>query len=186
MGVPKDLENFGPRSLLKKRLVCMMGLPRSGKSTAARKLSQVVGAPIVNRDSIRLAMHGQRYQKLAEPLVKATAIVMVRALFNVGHTVVIVDETSVSRSTRDFWRDDENVWQTCVLEVPTPLKVCMRRAQASDDKEIMPVIAKMADMIEPLMPDEPRFDFVGWGAGYPELSEVAKLIEASVKGSDLA
>ncbi len=185
MPVPNDLENLGPRSLLKKRLVCMMGLPRSGKSTAARGLSQAVGAPVVNRDSIRLALHGQRYQPLAEPMVKAVAIVMVRALFTVGHRVVIVDETCISRSTRDFWRAGEDTWQTCVLEVPTPLGVCMKRAQATNDLEIQPVIAKMADVLEPLLPDEPRFDFKGWAAEYPGVGAVARLIEASVKGVDL-
>ena len=165
------------------KLVCMMGLPRSGKSTAARKLSQAVGAPIVNRDSIRLALHGQRYQGLAEPMVKAIAIVMVRALFNVGHRTVIVDETCVNRGTRDFWRDQD--WDTEILLVPTPIGVCVKRAQAMGDMEIQPVICKMNDAMDPLEDDEVRFSFDAAALSYPGMASVLEAIAASVAGVDM-
>ena len=44
----------GHKSLLTEDLIVMVGLPRSGKTTWARKQ----GYPIVNPDSIRLAFHG--------------------------------------------------------------------------------------------------------------------------------
>ena len=150
------------------KLVCMMGLPRSGKTTAARKLSRILGAPIVNRDSIRLALHGQRYQKLAEPTVKAIALVMVRALFEAGHRVVIVDETNIRRSTRDFWRDE--AWVTEILSVPTLPETCLRRAKVANDEAIQLVITSMADQWEILEPDEQRYDIDS--VLNPEIEEV--------------
>lgn len=78
-------------------LLMTVGLPRSGKSTWARKQ---FGVPIVNPDSIRLAMHGHQFIKSAEPFVWATASTMVEALFLAGHPTVILDATNVTRATR--------------------------------------------------------------------------------------
>lgn len=156
----------------------MMGLPRSGKSTVARKLSEALRAPIVNRDSIRLALHGQRYQELAEPMVRAVAVVMVRALFGAGHAAVVVDETSLRRGSRDLWRDPG--WSTEVLEVPTPVEVCLGRARRDNDAEIQPVIERMYDSWEPLEDGELRFDVSSIDA-----LGVVLTLNASVKGFDL-
>ena len=137
-------------------LICMMGLPRSGKSTVARKLSRTWGAPIVNRDSVRLAMHGERYLKTAEPLVRVFAKLMVEALFTVGHQILIVDETNLKRSTRDYWRDGE--WDVKFLPVETSPAECLRRADAAKDGAIRPVIARMRDYTEVLGGDEEEYD----------------------------
>lgn len=40
-----------------KKLILTIGLPRSGKSTWAKQQ----GCPVVNPDSIRLALHGKAY-----------------------------------------------------------------------------------------------------------------------------
>ena len=164
-----------------KKLICMMGLPRSGKTTAARHLSRILRAPVVNRDSIRLAMHGQRYQRLAEPMVKAMAIIMVRALFNAGHHTVIVDETNLKESTRDFWRDE--AWETSILQVKTPRHVCLARAKAAGDDEIIPVIERMEE--EPLRINERQYVLNHEARDNPWLVEVIESIQYSMKGSDL-
>jgi len=130
------------------RVICMMGLPRSGKSTVSRVLSMQFAAPVVNRDSIRLALHGERFLKPAEPMVRVLARIMVEALFNAGHGTVIVDETNLKRATRDFWRDGP--WATEFLQVQTSKELCIARAQATDDEAIMPVIQAMDDYAEPL------------------------------------
>ena len=134
------------------RLICMMGLPRSGKTTIARAL----GYPIVNRDSIRLALHGKRFQKEAEPMVKAIAIVMVRALFRAGHTTVIVDETNTTRARRDFWCD--KAWTTEFLHVPTPPEECRLRAKQCGQEDLMPIIDSMWAQQEALQTDEERYE----------------------------
>ena len=138
-------------------LIVMVGLPRSGKSTAVRELSKRHNAPIVKKDDIRLALHGHVYEKNAEPFVRAISKVMVQSLFLSGHEVVIADETHYSKEARDFIRDGP--WATVFYEVPTPPEVCHARADATGHVWLHPVIDQMWARREPLT-DEPRYH--GW------------------------
>lgn len=135
----------------KHRLLVTVGLPRSGKTTWARS----IGAPVVNPDSIRLALHGQRFQALAEPFVWAAAQLMVRALFLAGHATVIIDATNTTQKRRAIWLSDE--WDTFFAPITASRDVCIQRAEAIGDIEIIPVINRMADQFEPLT-DEERKD----------------------------
>jgi hypothetical protein len=110
----------------------------------------------VNRDTIRLAMHGKRYEALAEPLVKAISNIMIRSLFLSGHEVVIYDETNYSRLARNFVRDDE-MFETVFYEVDTPPEVCKERAIATGQEDLIPIIDAMAKRYEPLGVDERRY-----------------------------
>lgn len=139
----------------KPSLLSLHGLPRSGKSTLTAKLRSYYGAPVVNADAVRLAMHGQRYAALAEPMVFAIRQIMVRALFGAGHPLVIYDETNYSRAARDKMRSDE--WDTYYIEVDTPPDVCKERAIATGQPDLIPVIDRMWDRHEPLEDDELRF-----------------------------
>lgn len=134
-----------------KVLIATVGLPRSGKTTWARRQAY----PVVCPDAIRLALHGQRYVDLAEPFVWATAKVMVRALFGAGHRVVILDATNTLRARRNEWKSKE--WGLFFKEVPTPAAVCHERALAENDEYIRPVIDRMAGQFEPLGDDELRW-----------------------------
>lgn len=58
-----------------KEIELMVGLPRSGKSTYA--MNQ--GVPVVNPDSVRLALHGQPYIAEAEGMVWAVVFLMAKA-----------------------------------------------------------------------------------------------------------
>lgn len=127
-------------------LTLTVGLPKSGKSTWARQQ----GVPVVNPDSIRLALHGERYLALAEPFVWAIAKVMVRALFLAGHDHVILDATNNTRKRRDDWHS--SMWRRRVQEFRETSYECIRRAKAEDDEEIIPVIGRMAVEFE--SPDE--------------------------------
>lgn len=136
-------------------LIGMCGLPRSGKSTRAAALTQEYAAkglavPVVNPDSIRLALHGQRYQQLAEPFVWAIAQVMVRALFLAGHKAVILDATNISRRRREMWLSPDWHVEWYVLDVP--MSVCVERA--GSDLELAGVIRRMAAGVEWPEPDE--------------------------------
>lgn len=123
------------------QLYMTVGLPRSGKTTWAS--SQ--GVPVVNPDSIRLALHGKRFIPRSEGMVWAIAKIMVRALFLAGHTIVILDSCATTKERRAEWDEFPNtrVWfQTSVSE-------CLARARAEKDEEILPVIEKMANQFEP-------------------------------------
>lgn len=140
------------KSVMSNRLIAMVGLPRSGKSTISRELSRQLGCPIVNRDALRLAIHGQRYAAAAEPMIKTVSLYMIRALFLTGHDTVIYDETNYSRAARDYIKDLS--WQTLFYVVPTPPQVCQERAVATNQEDLVKVIEEMANRYEPLGWDE--------------------------------
>jgi tRNA uridine 5-carbamoylmethylation protein Kti12 len=150
-------------------LIAMHGLPRSGKSTISRNLSQQLSAPVVNADSIRLALHGQVYERHAEPMVRAIKKIMIEALFGAGHEYVICDETHYSRAARDFVRDGD--WDTYFYPVMTPANECLYRAERTQQPWLLSVIPEMVARYEPLGPDEPIWDdacecgnaTAGWG-----------------------
>ncbi len=128
-------------------LILTVGLPRSGKTTWSRQQ----GLPIVNPDSIRLALHGQRFEALAEPFVWAIAHVMVYALFLAGHHTVILDATNTTQKRRDEWTS--KLWNVAFKVIDTPADECIRRAIALSDCSIIPIIEKMRDQFEPLEPN---------------------------------
>jgi len=128
-----------------KRLILTVGLPRSGKTTWAREQ----GLPIVNPDSIRLALHGQRFATNAEPFVWASAKLMVRALFLAGHDLVILDATNVSVKRRTEWFNPAE-WACYFKVFDTPAQVCRERASVEGDEAIVSVIDRMAKEFQPL------------------------------------
>lgn len=130
-------------------LIAMMGLPRSGKSTIAKQLSKLFGAPIVNRDAIRLAVHGQRYASQAEPLIKSLDIYMIRALFGAGHEIVICDETNYSNGAR-LHLNDPDKWTTVFYPVTTSKEVCQERAVHTGQDDLVSVIEDMSRRYTPL------------------------------------
>lgn len=138
-------------------LYVTVGLPRSGKSTWALKASEQHGWPIVNPDSVRLALHGQRYQQEAEDFVWAITKTMVRALFLAGHTGVIIDATNTTEKRRKVWMPREgDLWgATYFVPILTKKEECIQRAHDSRDAIIVPVIERMAEAFQVLTPEEP-------------------------------
>lgn len=129
-------------------LVMTVGLPRSGKSTWAK----ATGLPMVNPDSIRLAIHGQDFLAQAEPLVWATAKTMVRALFLAGHSTVILDATNLTEARRDEWRSRD--WELRYKVFPADADTCKARALTSGRPYLIPVIDRMvANGIDPVEAD---------------------------------
>jgi predicted kinase len=122
------------------------------------------GWVIMNPDSVRLALHGQRYLAESEDLVWAVARIMVRSLFLAGHNKVVVDATNIKRYYRDQWRPRTgDCWDRVVhCLIPATKKTCIRRAHKTNDQEIVPVIEKMADQYEPLELDEPLIENEKW------------------------
>lgn len=114
-----------------KKLILMVGFPRSGKTTAARGL----GHPIVNPDSIRLALHGMPYIQRAEPFVWAIAKLMTRSLFEAGHDEVIIDACNNTRKRREEWKSWDGEWQREYAVIPTTAEECTMRLAEMEYKD---------------------------------------------------
>lgn len=123
-------------------LCLTVGLPRSGKSTWAR----TQGCPIVNPDSIRLALHGQTHWPSMEPYVWAIARTMVRSLFLAGHTRVILDATNITERRRNEWKSSD--WTLEFKNFHTPKYECIQRAKDSNTEYLIPVIERMHKEME--------------------------------------
>jgi len=132
------------------RLWMTVGLPRSGKTTSA----QGMGMPIVNPDSIRLALHGQRFLAEAEPMVWTIAKYMVVSLFLAGHKDVVLDATNTTVKRREEWVDRR--WARQFVVTGATEETCLSRAAKLDDPYIVPIIQKMAAQFEPVTDTEIR------------------------------
>jgi len=126
----------------------MVGLPRSGKSTYARKLSKKKRCPIVSPDCIRLALFGQPFYRDAEPMVWAIAKTTVRALFLAGHRDVILDATSVNSAVRNELIDSS--WTREFHVIDTCKEVCIERAIINKQEELIEVIERLDSIYEPI------------------------------------
>jgi predicted kinase len=134
---------------MKNILILTVGLPQSGKSTWA-KMSK---CPIVNRDSIRLAIGGTiRYFK-EENRVTELEQIMAISLFKAGHKEVIIDATHLKKKYRKSWVEfadraslllDDPV-QVKLKRFKTPLSVCQKRARKNfpDEPHFQKVIYDM-------------------------------------------
>jgi predicted kinase len=123
---------------LRQELILTVGLPYSGKTTWAVS----TGWPIVNPDSIRRALHGQRFYAPAEPFVWACAYLMVEALFRAGNSKIIVDATNITAKRRELWGKIHAGYELKILD--TSPKVCIERARLCNDTIIIPVIERQA------------------------------------------
>lgn len=141
-----------------KTLIATVGLPRSGKSTWA--IEQ--GFPIVCPDSIRLAIHGQRFLQQAESLVWSFAWNMVRSLFLSGHDTIIFDATSLTERSRNEIRKQMDI-NYLLSSFPISIQykvfavskeICIERAEKTFP-DLIPVIERMDRQREPIKLKEP-------------------------------
>lgn len=132
------------------KLFFTIATPRAGKSTFCNKwVLEPSDRPfprvIIAGDDFRLALHGQRYTKLAEGQIFASMDLAVRALLLRGHQVII-DETCTSVETlRRYLKIDLDatpIW------INTPTEVCIERAIACNQADLIKPIQRMAIQLE--------------------------------------
>lgn len=125
-----------------------IGCARSGKSTYCDEW--VKAAPnraIVCADNIRLALHGQRYQSLAEPMVHAIKDVMIRSLLARGIDVIIDGTHTTEQSIKAVLQADKNA---VAIVFDTPANVCKERARATGQEDLYKVIDRMDSQLKKL------------------------------------
>ena len=133
------------------KLFFYIGLPRSGKSTLAKKWQSKGSKRVVlNGDSFRKGVHGQIYIAESEFFVFACMDAAARALLNDGYEVLI-GETSTSLSTIErYYRIDinaESIW------VDTPKDVCIERAKSLNQDYLIPAIERIGKQFNELKID---------------------------------
>jgi predicted kinase len=118
-----------------------VGLPRSGKSTWAKKQ----GHPIVCPDAIRYALHGGEYNKAAERMVWTMAEYFITSLFAAGHDDVILDATNIDDRSRGRWvqHGARNNYEPSFVYIDTPVETCIARATEKGQSDLVPVIWMM-------------------------------------------
>lgn len=127
-------------------LIMTIGLPRAGKSTWSRS----TGYPMVNPDSLRLAIHGKPWEPIHEPLVWSTAALMVKSLFIAGHKIVILDATNLHNDSRRIW-EENSLWTVYYKIFNVPKETCIKRAIAGGREDLVDVIERMSSHA-PLLP----------------------------------
>jgi predicted kinase len=128
------------------KLYFCVAMPRSGKSTFCNEWAKgEVNRVIVSSDDIRKALHGKRYETLAETMVFAIKHVMIRALLDRGFTVM-VDGTHTSRiSIQRILEIDRNA---VGILFDTPKETCILRAINTNQTDVIPAIHRTADNLK--------------------------------------
>jgi len=135
--------------LQEKMLIITVGFPYCGMTEWA--LSG--GCPIVSPGDIHLALTGQRFTCYAHPMVQSIAMIMIRALFLVGHNNVVLRATNVTRERRTEWKSSHE-WESSFACFPWNRDLCENRAKKVGDEAIIPIIHRMSDELELIEDDE--------------------------------
>lgn len=121
-------------------------MPRCGKSSfctewAKEKPNRV----IVCSDDIRLALHGQRYEPLAETMVFAIKHIMIRAHIARGSTVIVDGTHSTEVSIQRLLEIDRGA---VAITFDTPMEECIRRANATGQMDLVGPIQRINQQIQ--------------------------------------
>lgn len=146
------------------KIVMMVGLPLSGKSTYIDKLNKKplsrIGVDdsytIVCPDDVRLAL-GFEFHKPLENFVWAIVETMSRALLLRGQNIV-VDATNLTEYSRRLWIDLAKQYQAKVevFAVTTSAEECIQRAIDSNRRNMIPIIKRMSETSQPVSHEEFR------------------------------
>lgn len=132
-------------------LVATVGLPRSGKSTWARKS----GLAIVSPDALRLTITGQAYVPSSERYVWTAAELMLRSLYAAGCFSVVFDSCAGTRRRRDELRAMLPDGVTLAFKVfDADAETCLERATETGRPDLRESIERMSAKYEPVAADE--------------------------------
>ena len=125
----------------KGKLSFMCSTPRAGKSTYAKKwAAEKPMRVVVCGDAIRLALHGSRYNPLAETIVFGMQHIFIRSLLQQGYDVLFDDTNSSRISIQRLLEIDANATPVFIY---TPVEVCKQRAIESGQEDLIEVIDRI-------------------------------------------
>lgn len=134
-------------------LYFMVGLPRSGKSTIAKRWldhkscyicnGQIIKLHhyketnprvVVNADQIRLALYGQRWWEDGENMVHALKNFMIRVYLNSGYDVLVDGTHTTANSIKELLRLNKAA-DFCLVD--TSAKICAERAKLCGQEDLI-------------------------------------------------
>jgi len=129
------------------RLVILVGLPASGKSTWAQKQA----LPILSSDAVRVLLTGDVTHQGANRLIFQTLRQLAAARLQAGMEVTCIDSTALTQWERRCWVRFAQL-HNCEAEAvyfDVPLAECKRRNAARDRVVPDPVMDLMAARLQP-------------------------------------
>jgi len=148
------------------KLYFLVGMARSGKSTIANNwsrylcnitnnqltnnypsiemssstLNYITPRVVVCGDDIRLALHGQRFNRLAEGIIEEIKYITIRALLHRGYDILVDGTNTTLTSIKKLLYIDKTA---DFYIVDTPLKICIDRAVDTKQCDLVPIIHRM-------------------------------------------
>lgn len=132
------------------KLTCMIGPPRSGKSTLALQIKEQMeklgqSCVILSEDSFRQALHGEDWIKTCEGFVRASIDLAALSLLNMGYSVILDDTHTSETNLKRVLRITNDVQ---FVIVDTPLEICVERATKLGQEKLIPVIRRCCKQLE--------------------------------------
>lgn len=147
---PIGLAYSGPR------LFFTQGPARCGKSTFAERWKdglECLEIPLTRRvvwnsDNLRLAMGGKRFSRTLEPQIHVFKSYAIKSLLLGGYTVLVDGTHTTRRSIRELLMIDIDAKP---ITFTTSKEECIRRAHATDQPDLVPVIGRHSDQLAELL-----------------------------------
>ena len=111
------------------KLICMRGLPASGKSTRAQQIvSQNNDWVRINRDLLRTMLHFDIWNRKKETITVDTAHMIAEDLLSEGLNVII-DDTNLNPKVLNGWKIFAETRHADfeIIDMNTPMEECLRR-----------------------------------------------------------
>ena len=146
-----------------KKLILMCGVPASGKSTIAKKLSICLNnTPIVSMDDIREMLFGTRKCQKEGYLVYNLAVNRIIRLFNETDIIIFDATNRTAKARKQVIQDIQDCVDCCVYCVflNTPLDVALDRNLNRDESIQVPpaVIHRMYNTLQPPTNEEYSYE----------------------------
>jgi predicted kinase len=137
---------------LPERIVLLVGLPGSGKSTYAAALN----VPVLSSDAIRLLLADDERDQTIHARVFATLRYLLIQRLEIHRPITYIDATHLTRAERSpyFQIAREHKAEIDAVFFPVPLDVCLERNRHRARQVPEDILATMAGKLEPPSYDE--------------------------------
>ena len=128
------------------KMIIMVGLPASGKSTTAKEIIAAEGNTVrINKDLLRTMLHFDKFTGKNEGITKQTARAVAKELLQAGKNVII-DDTNLNPGTVQGWVDLAKECNAKIqyVRMDTSVSECIERDADREKSVGRDVIVKMA------------------------------------------